>query len=42
MGTDLAISVEDRPGSMASVGEALGRAGVNIEGLFGAGSRGVA
>jgi len=30
---NLTVSVEDRPGALATVGEALGRAGVNIEGL---------
>jgi hypothetical protein len=35
MATDLTITLEDRPGSMASVGEALGAAGINIEGLAG-------
>src|SRR5262245_6720316 len=29
---DLAIALEDRPGSLARMGEALGRAGVSIEG----------
>jgi hypothetical protein len=32
---DLTISLEDRPGTLADVGEALGRAGVNIEGFCG-------
>jgi hypothetical protein len=32
---DLTILLEDRPGTMADVGEALGKAGVNIEGLCG-------
>ncbi len=32
---DLTISLEDRPGSLAKVGEALGKAGVNIEGICG-------
>ena len=40
MATDLTISVEDRPGAMASVGEALGSAGINIEGLCGLGFEG--
>ena len=40
MATDLTISVEDRPGSMASIGEALGAAGINIEGLCGLGFEG--
>jgi hypothetical protein len=41
---DLAIVLEDRPGTLAAVGEALGNAGVNIEGLcgFGAGGQGTA
>lgn len=29
---DLTISMENRPGTMADVGEALGKAGINIEG----------
>ena len=29
---DLAIMLEDRPGSLAEMGEALGRAGVSVEG----------
>jgi hypothetical protein len=40
MATDLTISVDDRPGGMASVGEALGAAGINIEGLLGIGLEG--
>jgi hypothetical protein len=40
MATDLVISVEDRPGGLASVGEALGGAGVNIEGVCGFGMEG--
>ena len=35
MATDLTISVEDRPGELARIGEALGSAGINIEGLLG-------
>jgi hypothetical protein len=30
---DLTVSLEDRPGELARLGEALGGAGVNIEGL---------
>jgi hypothetical protein len=30
---DLTISMEDRPGTLADFGEALGKAGVNIEGI---------
>jgi predicted amino acid-binding ACT domain protein len=40
MATDLTISVEDRPGGLASVGEALGNAGINIEGVCGFGMEG--
>jgi hypothetical protein len=29
---DLAIELEDRPGALAEMGEALGRAGVSVEG----------
>jgi hypothetical protein len=35
MPTDLTISVDDRPGELARIGEALGNAGVNIEGVAG-------
>lgn len=38
MATDLAISVEDQPGVLASMSEALGSAGVNIAGVWGAGT----
>jgi hypothetical protein len=40
---DLAIELEDRPGALAEMGEALGRAGVSIEGgsVFVVGGRGV-
>jgi hypothetical protein len=30
---DLTVMLEDRPGELAKLGEAMGRAGVNIEGL---------
>ena len=40
MATDLTISTEDRPGGLASIGEALGNAGINIEGLAGFGMEG--
>jgi hypothetical protein len=30
---DLTVSVEDRPGALADLGEALGKAGINIEGM---------
>jgi hypothetical protein len=41
---DLAITLDDRPGALAEMGEALGRAGVSIEGggVFVAGGVGVA
>ena len=32
---DLTVILEDRPGTMAAAGEALGKAGVNIEGMCG-------
>ena len=32
---DLTIIIEDRPGTLADLGEALGKAGVNIEGICG-------
>jgi hypothetical protein len=35
MATDFTIILEDRPGELAQVGEALGNAGVNIEGVSG-------
>lgn len=37
MAMDLAVSVADQPGGLADVGEALGNAGINIEGLCGVG-----
>jgi hypothetical protein len=40
MATDLVISVEDRPGTLADIGEALGKAGVNIEAVCGMGFEG--
>jgi hypothetical protein len=40
MATDLMLTVDDRPGGLASVGEALGAAGINIEGLLGIGLEG--
>jgi hypothetical protein len=33
MATDLAVTVEDKPGELASLGEAAGRAGINIDGV---------
>lgn len=42
--TDLGILLDDRPGALAEMGEALGRAGVSIEGggVFVSGGAGVA
>jgi hypothetical protein len=41
---DLEIALDDRPGALADMGEALGRAGVSVEGggVFVTGGRGVA
>ena len=30
---DLTVSLEDRPGTLADLGESLGKAGINIEGM---------
>jgi len=35
LATDLTVLLTDRPGSLADVGEALGKAGVNVDGFFG-------
>jgi hypothetical protein len=35
MPTDLTVILEDRPGTLASLGETLGTAGINIEGTCG-------
>jgi hypothetical protein len=40
MAKDLTVHLEDRPGTLADVGEALGKAGVNIEGGCGFPSEG--
>ena len=42
--TDLAIALENRPGALAEMGEALGRAGVSVEGggAWVAGGEGIA
>jgi hypothetical protein len=40
MAKDLTVSLEDRPGTLADLGEALGKAGVNIEGICGLGVEG--
>jgi hypothetical protein len=35
MAKDLTVSLEDRPGALAALGEAMGGAGINIEGMSG-------
>ncbi len=35
MATDLTVILEDRPGTLADVGDALGGAGINIDGMCG-------
>ena len=35
MAKDLTVILEDRPGTLADLGEALGKAGVNIDGICG-------
>ena len=35
MHKDMTVILEDRPGSLAKMGEALGKAGVNIDGICG-------
>lgn len=42
MHADLTVNLENRPGTLAQLGEALGNAGINIEGVcgFGQGERG--
>jgi hypothetical protein len=40
MAKDLTVMLEDRPGTLADMGEALGKAGVNIEGVCGFPSQG--
>jgi hypothetical protein len=40
MASDLTLTVDDQPGGLADVGEALGAAGINIEGLLGIGLEG--
>ena len=40
MAQDLTIILEDQPGTLADVGEALGKAGINIGGLCGFPSEG--
>lgn len=43
MAKDLMVTLEDRPGTLAAMGEALGKAGVNVEGGCGfpSGGKGV-
>ena len=40
MATDLLVSTDDSPGELARLGEALGAAGINIEGVCGLGMEG--
>ena len=35
MAKDLTVVLEDRPGTLADMGEALGKAGINIDGVCG-------
>jgi hypothetical protein len=38
---DITTEIENRPGTLAEIGETLGRAGINIEGICGFPSEGV-
>ena len=40
MATDLTVILEDRPGTLADLGEAAGAAGVNLDGICGVPSEG--
>ena len=40
MAKDLTVVLEDRPGTLADMGEVLGKAGVNIDGICGFPSQG--
>ena len=40
MAHDLTVTLEDRPGALADMGDALGRAGVNIDGISGTAASG--
>jgi hypothetical protein len=40
MAKDLTVVLENRPGTMADMGEALGKAGINVDGLCGFPSEG--
>jgi hypothetical protein len=39
---DLTVTLEDKPGTLAQLGDALGKAGVNLEGIIGVPSGGQA
>jgi hypothetical protein len=39
--TDLRVTMEDQPGGLAGLGEALGAAGINIQGLCGVTHEGI-
>lgn len=41
MAWDITVELENRPGTLADLGEALGKAGVNIDGIAGFPSEGV-
>ena len=40
MAKDLTVLLEDKPGTLANLGEVLGKAGINIEGITGIASEG--
>jgi hypothetical protein len=40
MATDLSVVLEDKPGELARLGEALGNAGINVEGMSGSAMEG--
>jgi hypothetical protein len=40
MAKDLTVYLEDRPGTLATLGETLGNAGINIDGMCGFASEG--
>ena len=41
MSTDLRVTMDDQPGGLADLGEALGAAGINIQGLCGVTHQGI-
>ncbi len=41
MSTDLRVTMDDQPGGLADLGEALGAAGINIQGMCGVTHEGV-